>query len=49
MCTIEEDQFHEKLNETLINIGTIREIILLGDFNGHTGTKLNNQIVGPYG
>ena len=45
----EKDQFYEKLNETLINIGTIREIILLGDFNGHTGTKVNNQVVGPYG
>ena len=49
MCTIEKDQFHEKLNETLINIGTTREIIILGDFNGHTDTKLNNQIVVPYG
>ena len=33
---LEKDQFYEKLNETLINIGTTREIILLGDFNGHT-------------
>ena len=39
----------KKLNETLVNIGMTREIILLGDFNGHTGTKVNNQIVGPYG
>ena len=45
---LEKDQFYEKLNETLINIGT-REIILLGDFNGHTGTKVNNQAVGLYG
>ena len=44
-----KDQFYEKLNETLINNGTTREIILLGDFNGHTGTKVNNQVVGPYG
>ena len=21
----------------------------MGDFNGHTGTKLNNKVVGPYG
>ena len=40
---LEKDLFYEKLNETLINTGT-REIILLGDFNGHTGTKLNIQI-----
>jgi len=46
---LEKDQFYEKLNETLINIDTTREIILLGDFNGHTGTKVNNQVVGPYG
>jgi len=45
---LEKDQFYEKLNETLINIGTTREIILLGDFNGHTGTKVN-EVVGPYG
>ena len=42
---LEKDQFYEKLNETLINIGTTREIILSGDFNGHTGTKVNNQVV----
>jgi exonuclease III len=46
---LEKDQFYEKLNETLENICTTREIILLGDFNGHTGTKVNNQVVGPYG
>ena len=33
----------------MINIGTTGEIILLGDFNGHTGTKVNNQVVGSYG
>jgi endonuclease/exonuclease/phosphatase family metal-dependent hydrolase len=46
---LEKVQFYEKLNETLGNIGTTREIILLGDFNGHTGKKVNNQVVGPYG
>ena len=46
---LEKGQFYEKLNDTLINIGTTREIILLGDFNGHIGTKLNNQVVGLYG
>jgi len=46
---LEKDRFYEKLNETLINIGTTRGIILLGDFNGHEGTKVNNHVVGPYG
>ena len=46
---LEKDQFYEKLNETLVNIGTTREIILWGDLNGHTGTKVNNQVVGQYG
>jgi len=46
---LEKDQFYEKLNETLVNIGKTREIILLGDFNGHMGTKVNNQVVGPMG
>jgi hypothetical protein len=44
-----KDQFYTKLNETLLNISTKREIILWGDFNGHTGTKVKNQVVGPYG
>jgi len=46
---LEKVQFYEKMNEIWINIGTTREIILLGDFNGHTGTKVDNQVVGPYG
>jgi len=46
---LEKDQFYEKLNETLVNVGMTREIILLGDFNGHTGTKVNNQVVGSCG
>jgi exonuclease III len=48
-ANLEKDQFYEKLIETLVNIGTTREIILLGEFNGHTGKKANNQVVGPYG
>jgi hypothetical protein len=46
---LQKEQFCEKVNETLVNIGTTREIILLGNFNGHTCTKVNNQVVGPYG
>jgi hypothetical protein len=46
---LEEVTFYDKLNETLVNIGTTREIILLGDFNDHTGTIVNNQVVGQYG
>jgi hypothetical protein len=46
---LEKDQYYEKMNKTLVNIGTTREIILLGDFNGHMGTKVNNQVAGPYG
>jgi len=42
-------QFYEKINETLINIGTTREIIILRDLNGHSDTKVNNQVVGTYG
>ena len=39
---LEKDQFYEKLNETLGNIGIRIELILLGDFNGHTDTKVKN-------
>jgi len=46
---LEKVQFYKKLNEMLVNIGTTREIILLGDYNGHTDTKVNNQVVGLYG
>lgn len=45
---LEKVQFYEKLNEILVNIGTTREIILLGDFNGRTGIKVN-QAVGRHG
>jgi len=45
---IEKDEFYEKLNETMINIGTTTELILLEDFNGHMGTKMNNQVAGTY-
>jgi hypothetical protein len=46
---LEKDQFYEKLNEMLVNIGTTRELILWGDFNGRMGSKVNNQVVGRYG
>ena len=46
---LEKDQVYEKLNEMLVNIGMTRELILLEDFNGSTGSKVNNQVVGRYG
>lgn len=39
----------EKLNEVLTNVGNTREVIMLGDFNGHTGNKIDDKVVGPFG
>ena len=47
--TAQKDEFWEKIAHVLDNISNRKEIILLGDFNGHVGSKTNNDIVGPYG
>jgi len=33
----------------IADIGSIRELMLLNDFNGRIGTDINNKIMGPYG
>ena len=43
-ANLEKDRFYEEVNGTLVNIGRTREIILWGYFNGHTGTKVSNQV-----
>jgi len=44
-----KDTFYEQLNNQIINTGSSRELILLGDFNARTGRKDNNKVVGKYG
>lgn len=44
-----KDEFLEKLDEVLLNIGSTREIIILGNFYSRIGKKLNDNVVGPYG
>lgn len=44
-----KEEFFEKLGRALTNIGTNREIILLGDLNSHTGNQTNSKLVGPFG
>jgi hypothetical protein len=41
--------FLGKLNEVIAKIGNSKEILMAGDFNSRTVTKINNHIVGPFG
>lgn len=45
----EKDEFFEKLNSVITDIGNSREIIVLGDLNGRTGRKKGNAVVGEHG
>lgn len=44
-----KDDFEALVIEVLSSIGNNAEIILLGDFNGRTGYKINDLVVGKYG
>lgn len=44
-----KDEFFEKLNEVVQQIGSAREIILLGDFNSRTDCRVHDLIIGPFG
>jgi len=44
-----KDDHDENLSHLLDTISNRKEILLLGDFNGHTGSKTNDVIVGPHG
>lgn len=44
-----KQEFFEKIDETLTEIGNNREVIMLGDFNSRTGREKNNNVVGPFG
>lgn len=37
------------VTQLLDRIGRRKELILLGDFNAHTGSSVYNDVVGPYG
>nr|XP_018896775.1 PREDICTED: uncharacterized protein LOC109030332 [Bemisia tabaci] len=44
-----KDQFFEQLNEEIEQIGTTREVLIMGDLNGRTGSRRGCKVVGPYG
>lgn len=44
VCTKQE--FFGKIDDILLDIGNIRELILLGGFNSRTGCQKNDGIVG---
>ncbi|XP_030764048.1 craniofacial development protein 2-like [Sitophilus oryzae] len=44
-----KDQYMELLNQTIIDIGSTREIVLIGDLNARVGRRLNHHIVGRHG
>lgn len=43
-----QDSF-EETDDILVEIGNNQEIILLGEFTSRTGSKMKNNIVGPFG
>ena len=44
-----KDQFFEELDEEVVKVGSGREVLVLGDLNGRTGSRVNSKIVGPFG
>ncbi|XP_072384375.1 uncharacterized protein [Diabrotica undecimpunctata] len=44
-----KDEFFEKLNDIITNIGKSRELIILGDLNSRVGQRINSEVIGPYG
>ena len=47
-AVVKED-FLEKLNEVIVEIGNSRKVLIAGDFNSRTGKKINNLVVDPFG
>lgn len=43
------DEFFEQLHRGISSIGNTREVIILGDLNGRTGSKLGDKVVGRFG
>ena len=44
-----KDDFYGKLQETIDEIGQNRQILMMGDFNGRTGSKKQDPVVGEFG
>lgn len=44
-----KNEFFEQLHREITNIGDTREIIILGDLNSRTGSKVQDKVVGQYG
>ena len=44
-----KEDFLEKLNEVIFEIGNSGEILIAGDSNSKTGEKINNLVAGPFG
>jgi len=44
-----KEQFYENLSSQITKIGNSKEIILLEDFNGRTGKKRKDNVVGQFG
>ena len=45
----EKDDFYEQLQDTLDNIPTDSEIIIMGDLNGHVGSRPVEDVIGKFG
>lgn len=44
-----KDEFYAKLTTVLLDINPRKEVILLGDLNGKTGSRNDSKVVGRYG
>ena len=56
VCGISEDEasvkkevLYRNLNSVINEIGCSREIIVMEEFNGRTGSRNGSEVVGPYG
>ena len=44
-----KDEHDNALNQVLSSIASRKEVILLGDFNAHVGSRRGDKVVGPFG
>lgn len=45
----EKNEFFDKLSETLGKIKKHQEVIITGDFNSRVGSRMNDEVIGPFG
>ena len=46
---VNKEFFYEILQRVITEFGNNRELVLIGDFNAHTGRSSNSPIIGRFG